>query len=89
MIRLTVISQTKEEAVLKVEGWVSGGNVALLEEEGTRLFGESERLVLDLAGVKNIHREGMALLQRWSGERLALRGTSPFLRRLLAEYGLA
>ena len=88
MLRLTVISQTKEEALLKVEGWVSGENVALLEEEGTRLLGETERLVLDLEGVRSIDREGIALLRRWSGERLVLRGASAFVRTVLEEEGL-
>jgi len=88
MVRLTVISQTKAEAMLKVEGWVSGADAALLEEEGTRLLGESERLVLDLEGVRFIDRKGIALLQRWSGERLALRGASPFVRTVLEEEGL-
>ena len=89
MIRLTVISQTNEEVVLKVEGWVSGAEVEILEEEGTRLLQETQRLVLELKGVRVIDREGIALLQRWSGERLVLRGTSPFVRTRLAEHGLA
>jgi anti-anti-sigma regulatory factor len=88
MIRLTVISQTKEEVVLKVEGWVSRGNGVLLEEEGVRLLEESERLVLDLSGVKFIDREGIALLQRWSGDRLELRGASLFVHSLLELHGL-
>ena len=89
MIRLTVISQTNEEVVLKVEGWVSGAEVEILEEEGTRLLQEAQRLVLELKGVRVIDREGIALLQRWSGERLVLRGASPFVRTRLAEHGLA
>jgi len=74
--------------VLKVEGWVSRRDVAVLEEEGTRLFRQTQRLVLDLEGVKSIDRAGIALLQRWSGDRLALRGASPFLRTLLAKHGV-
>lgn len=89
MLRLTVVSQTCEEVVLKVEGWVSGENVALLEEESTRLLREAERLVLDLDGVQFIDREGIALLKRWSGKRLELRGGSLFVRGLLEEHGLA
>lgn len=88
MLRLTVMSQTKEEVVLKVDGWVSEENVALLEEEGARLLRESERLVLDLKDVKFIDREGIELLKRWSGDRLALRGASMFLGTLLEEHGL-
>ena len=88
MVRLTVISHTSDEAVLKIEGWVSGGDVALVEEEGTRLLQQTQRLVLDLKGVRFIDREGIALLQRWSGERLVLRGASPFVRTRLSEHGL-
>jgi len=89
MVRLTVISQTEEDVVLKVEGWVSGADVALLEEEGTRLLGETERLILDVRGVRFIDREGIALLQRWWGKRLVLRGGSPFVRLVLEKHGLA
>ncbi len=88
MIRLTVMSQTKEETVLKVEGWVSRAAVAVLEEEGTRLLEETQRLVLDLKDVKFIDRDGLALLKRWPGDRLVLRGASLFLHTRLEEYGL-
>jgi len=88
MIRLTVISQTEEEAVLKVEGRASGTNVALLRQEGARLLREAERLVLGMKGVKFMDREGIALLQQWSGERLRLRQLSPHLHILLAQHGL-
>ena len=89
MVRLTVISQSKAEGRLKVEGWVSGADVGLLKEEGTRLLQESDRLVLDVSGVRFIDREGIALLQRWSGDRLVLWGASTFVHTLLEEYGLA
>ena len=89
MLRLTVKSQTPEEAVLQVDGWVSGAEMDVLEQEGTRLLQESQRLVLDLKGVKSIDRAGIELLKRWSRSRLVLRGASPFLRKLLEEYGLA
>ena len=90
MLRLTIRSQTPEEVVVEVAGWVSGADVDVLEEEGIRLLQEAERLVLDLKGVKFIDREGIALLQRWSGERLVLlRGGSLFIRTLLEEQGLA
>jgi anti-anti-sigma regulatory factor len=89
MLRLTVISQTEEESILKVEGSVSGADVALLEEEGSRLLGASERLVLELKGVNFIDREGISLLKLWSRSRLELREASMFLHTLLKEHGLA
>ena len=89
MIRLTIQSQTPEEVVLQVDGWVSGKNVPILEQEGVRLLQEARRLVLDLKGVRFIDEAGMALLQRWSGERFVLRDGPPFVRALLEKHGLA
>ena len=90
MIRLTIRSQTPKEAALQVDGWVSGKNVTILEQEGTRLFEESELLVLHLDGVQFIDGEGMGLLKRWSREGLVLlRGGSLFIQALLEEHGLA
>lgn len=89
MLRLTVVSQSPEEVVLKVEGWVDEESVALLEEEGERRLGEAERLVLDLDGVKHLGPAGVALLRRWSGERLVLRAETLFMQQLLKTHGLA
>lgn len=88
MLRITVVEQSREEVVLKIEGWVSGEEVDLLEQEGARYLQQAERLVLDLRGVRYIDEAGMALLQRWSGERVVLRDGSPFVRTLLEAYGL-
>ena len=81
-------SQTPEEVVLKVDGWISRNNVPILEEEGTRLLEETQRLVLDLSGVQFIDEIGIALLERWSGDRLVLRNGVPFIRALLERHGL-
>lgn len=89
MLRLTVVSQSPVEVVLRVEGWVDEEDVALLEEEGERRLEEAGRLVLDLDGVKYIDPAGIALLRRWSGERLVLRGGAMFMQQLLKTHGLA
>lgn len=88
MLRVTVVSQTKEEIALKVEGWVSEENVVLLEQEGARCLQEAGRLVLDLTGVQFIDQKGVTLLQGWSGKGLVLCGGSTFVRALLAANGL-
>ena len=88
MLRLTIVSQSAEEVVVQVDGWLAGENADLLEREGTRHLQEGKRLVLNLEGVKFIDRTGIALLQRWSGERLVLRGGSSFVRMLLKDYEL-
>ena len=82
-MRITLVSQTQQQVVLKVEGWVSGENVDVLEQEGNRRLAEAERVVLDLSGVKSISPEGVALLLRWSQKHLLLRGESPFVHMLL------
>jgi len=88
MLRITVMEQAPEEVVLKVEGRVCRGNVALLEQEGARWLGQGCRLVLDLSGVQFIDEAGMKLLQRWAGEGLVVRGGSMFVQAMLESYGL-
>ena len=88
MIRLILRSHTPEEAVLQVDGWVSGRNVPVLEEEGMRLLGETQRLVLDLKEARFIDEAGVALLQRWSGKHLVLQNALPFVRLVLETHGL-
>lgn len=88
MLRLTILSQTPEEVVLALDGRVAEAEVKVLEQEGSQHLRQVHRLVLDLEGVKYIDRAGIALLQRWAGERLALRGGSPFVRMMLQEHGL-
>jgi anti-anti-sigma regulatory factor len=77
-----------EKAVLKVEGWISGQDVRLLEEEGARCLASSKHLTLDLDGVRFIDKAGMALLKRWSEGGVALKGGSWFVKMLLATHGL-
>ena len=66
MLRITFLSQSKEEAILKVEGRITGADVALLEREIRGKFELTQRLVLDLQGLKHIDREGLELLKHWS-----------------------
>ena len=89
MIRLTVTAQSLDQAELGVEGALAGAAVLLLEGEGDRLLQQSSCLVLELNGVQFIDRAGLALLKRWAGERLVLRGGSAYVRTLLEYHGLA
>ena len=88
MMRLTVHAQTSEVVVLAVHGKIVGPDVEILAAEGRRHLQVADRLILVLDGVQFIDEAGLALLRRWSGPRLELRGGSVFLRALLVSQGL-
>jgi anti-anti-sigma regulatory factor len=88
MLRIAVASVTAEEAVLRLEGWLSEEGVALLAAEVQRLLAGGRRLVLDLDGVSHIDPDGLDLLEGWTGARVALRGGSVYVRTLLHNHGL-
>lgn len=88
MLRITKVCESEEEAVLRVDGWVVGDDVGVLEREGTCWLEKTSRLVLDLADVRFIDETGIALLERWHGQGLVLRGGSRFIRALLKAHGL-
>jgi ABC-type transporter Mla MlaB component len=83
MLRITTLSQTSEEVVLRVEGWVAEAAVELLEEEGRRWLQQGRRLILDLEGVQFADEAGLELLQHWQREGIALHGGSRFVQALL------
>ena len=89
MLRITLESQTLDEVILAVAGWLAGEDVELMDQEIMRWHQEGRRLVLDLEGVKLIDESGLTLLKRWSEKQLALRGGSTFVRMLLKSSGLA
>ena len=88
MIRITMITETDEEVVLKVEGWIEGESVSLLKAEGERYFQQTKRLELDLTGVQFIDNAGIELLKHWRGEGLVLRKVSRLVQVLLETYGV-
>ena len=87
VMRLTVKAHSTAEAVLAVEGWVSGQDVDLLAQEGTRWLSRADRLVLDLRQLRGIDPPGIDLLKTWRTDRLALRNGSPFVTALLEAHG--
>ena len=89
MLRIEAIDQNRDEVLLKVEGWIVKAHVALLKTEVARHLARTERLVLDLVGVRNIDQVGMDLLRHWSLQGVVLKGGSLFIRTLLKNHGLA
>lgn len=82
-MRISLLDDCPDEVVLKIEGWISGENVDLLEQEGNRWLREVGHIVFDLSGVKSIDSKGLALLNGWPADKVALRGESPFVHMLL------
>ena len=88
MIRIDTLSENSDQVVLAVAGRVADSEVAFVEEEIGRWLAKTEQLVLDLKGVKFIDQNGLALLERYAGTRLQLRGGSLYIRDLLETHGL-
>ena len=88
MLRLTVLSQSTDQVVLALDGWVAGPDVELLAQEGQQLLTSTQQLILDLEGVQSIDPAGIDLLHRWVAGGLVLRGGSSFMRHLLEKHGL-
>ena len=87
-MRISVLAQSRQQVKLKLEGWVSGEDVALLEREGGSWLQKAESLVVDMEEVRFIDGRGIALLERWTKEGVMLQGCSLFIRELLKTHGL-
>jgi hypothetical protein len=87
MLKISVVSQSREKTILQIEGWVSGSGVALLEREIRSHLQEAELLLLDFTGVMAVDPGGIDLLRR-NRERLRLRTGSAFMWALLDMHGL-
>ena len=74
MMRIEVRSQTEQEVVLRVAGWVANpALVRVLREEVDCWLEQGRRVVLDLAGLKALSPEGLALVHSWQGRPVELR----------------
>lgn len=88
MLRLTRIVQTPAQIQLTIDGRLVADQVPLLDGEIGRCLAHATRLVLQLDGVTYIDEAGLALLKRWRGQTVCLRGGSPFVQALLQRAGL-
>lgn len=89
MLRLTIIAQSSTQAVVALDGWLSGEEVSSLAQEGQRWLDQGQQLVLDLDGVRSVDQAGLALLGAWCGTGVVLRGGSLYVRALLQSRGLS
>jgi ABC-type transporter Mla MlaB component len=70
---------------LQLEGRVTQADLSVLERTREECQKEGRRLVLDLAGVSFVDREGVAALNRMHRDGTIITGCSPFVGELLKE----
>jgi anti-anti-sigma regulatory factor len=83
MLRIEKVGEDTDTVTLRLEGRVVVQWVAALEGECERVLRRPMRLILDVAGVTFIDRDGVAMLGRLKGRRLQFVNCSPFLRQWL------
>jgi anti-anti-sigma regulatory factor len=83
ILRIEKVGEDVATVTLRLEGRVVAQWVASLEDECQRVLRKSKRLVLDVAGVTFIDRNGVAMLRKMNGGRVQVVNCSPFLRALL------
>jgi hypothetical protein len=69
MIRIDILSQGPEEAVMRVAGWILGDqDLALVQLEGERCLQTSRRLVLDFEHLHALSDLALPILEKWRSE---------------------
>ena len=89
MLRLTPLSETDDEVVLRTEGWLEGPQVGVLAKEIAKWRQAGRNVVLDVQELKGVELAGLALLASWRGKGVEVRAGSRYIRELLARHGLA
>ena len=79
MLRITEASASPSEAVLRLEGRVTGVWVAEAEKACDKVLKTGSRLTLDLADVAFVDRGGIALFQELSARGVTISNCSPFV----------
>jgi len=83
MLRITSIERTDRLAWLRLEGQLIGGWVVELRNLCETALGQGKRLIVDLADVSFLDREGTALLKSLKSREVALVNAQPFVAELL------
>jgi ABC-type transporter Mla MlaB component len=84
MLRITRMDRSRR-TTLQLEGRLTTGELAALDEAWRAALAERRRVVLDLAGVRYVDAAGAALLRALREGPVELAGCSAFVRELLEE----
>lgn len=69
MIRIDILSQSPEEVVMRIAGWVQNErDIELVAQEGNRYLLQSRLLVLDLEHLQQLHDFALPLLKEWQAQ---------------------
>ena len=85
MLKISRSDLDSAQTTLRLEGRVTRADLAELERSREESQIEGRRLVLDLAGVSFVDREGVAALNRMRRDGIIITGCSPFVGELLKE----
>ena len=90
MVRIDILSQSPEEAVMRVAGWVQHDrDIELVAQEGNRCLESSKLLVLDLEHLHQLHDFALPRLQEWQAQgRLQIRAWHHLIDFKLRYHGL-
>lgn len=85
MLRISKIETNNGRVILMLEGKVSNGNIEIARESVHQALETGSELVLDLAGVMFIDRQGVSLFQELQQRQIPLVNCSPFLKEQLKQ----
>ena len=89
MVRITPVARAADRAELRIEGWLSDEDATLLQREVDAVLTESERVVLDLHGVRRIDPSALPGLRALTESGRATCTAPEFLSELLNAHGIA
>jgi ABC-type transporter Mla MlaB component len=88
VLRISLISESKQRVRLALEGWLVGPWVDELRKASEQQLSEAKALRLDLARVLFVDPRGVALLRELAGRQVEYVNCSAFLSQQLKEASL-
>ena len=87
MLRISV-EASKQVVQVQLEGHIAGPWVEALRKTCEGELSEHSRMIVDLADVSFVDRDGIALLARLTTQQVALLNPQPFVAELLKSAGV-